>query len=78
MPGSDEASVDETLHAECVDAIGFPLALKARAGGGVLIMNLTHYVDLIRHLTGTEPEWVAGTARTQPGAEVEDAIAWRP
>jgi predicted dehydrogenase/NADPH:quinone reductase-like Zn-dependent oxidoreductase len=50
-------------------------ASRARAGGGVLIMNLTHYVDLIRHLTGTEPEWVAGTARTQPGAEVEDAIA---
>ncbi len=50
-------------------------ASRERAGGGVLIMNLTHYVDLIRHLTGAEPEWVAGTARTAPGEEVEDAIA---
>jgi predicted dehydrogenase len=50
-------------------------ASRERAGGGVLIMNLTHYVDLLRHLTGAEPEWVAGTARTEPGAEVEDAIA---
>ena len=38
-------------------------------------MNLTHYVDLIRHLTGAEPVWVAGAARTAPGEEVEDAIA---
>ena len=48
---------------------------RERAGGGVLIMNLTHYVDLIRDLSGCEPEWVAGTSRTEPGSEVEDAVA---
>jgi predicted dehydrogenase len=46
---------------------------RDRAGGGVLIMNLTHYVDFIRFVTGVEPEWVS--ARTDPGAEVEDAVA---
>lgn len=50
-------------------------ASRTRAGGGVLIMNLTHYVDVLRHVAGAEPAWVAGVARTQDGAEVEDAIA---
>jgi predicted dehydrogenase len=50
-------------------------ASRARAGGGVLIMNLTHYVDVLRHVAGAEPAWVAGVARTDEGAEVEDAIA---
>jgi UDP-N-acetyl-2-amino-2-deoxyglucuronate dehydrogenase len=48
---------------------------RARAGGGILIMNLTHYVDLLRHVAGAHAVWVAGTARTDEGAEVEDAIA---
>lgn len=48
---------------------------RARAGGGVLIMNMTHYVDLLRYVAGAEVEWVAGGARTDAGAEVEDAIA---
>jgi predicted dehydrogenase len=50
-------------------------ASRARAGGGVLIMNLTHYIDLLRHLAGAEPAWVAGAARSDDGAEVEDAVA---
>ncbi|MEA2218613.1 MAG: hypothetical protein QOJ35_1239 [Solirubrobacteraceae bacterium] len=48
---------------------------RARAGGGVLIMNLTHYVDLLRWVAGAEVAWVAGSARTDDGAEVEDAVA---
>lgn len=50
-------------------------ASRERAGGGVLIMNLTHYLDLVRYLTGAEPAWVAGATRSEAGAEVEDAIA---
>jgi predicted dehydrogenase len=48
---------------------------RARAGGGVLIMNLTHYVDLLRHVAGAEAESITGSARTDDGAEVEDAVA---
>lgn len=50
-------------------------ASRARAGGGVLIMNLTHYVDLVRYLTGAEPLTVSGVERTDRGAEVEDSVA---
>jgi 2-desacetyl-2-hydroxyethyl bacteriochlorophyllide A dehydrogenase len=50
-------------------------ASRSRAGGGVLIMNLAHYVDLIRYVGGAEPAWVAGAGRTDEGAEVEDAVA---
>jgi 2-desacetyl-2-hydroxyethyl bacteriochlorophyllide A dehydrogenase len=49
---------------------------RAQAGGGVLIMNLSHYLDLVRYLTGVEAEVVTG--RTQAGdatAEVEDACS---
>jgi predicted dehydrogenase len=45
-----------------------------RAGGGVLIMNLTHYVDLLRHVTGLEPARVSATARAREGSEVEETI----
>jgi acetyl-CoA carboxylase biotin carboxylase subunit len=34
VPGSSDAFVNETEAARAVDAIGFPLLLKARAGGG--------------------------------------------
>ena len=50
-------------------------ASRARAGGGVLIMNLTHYVDLLRYVAGAEAEWIAGGARSDEGAEIEDAVA---
>ena len=49
---------------------------REQAGGGVLIMNLSHYLDLVRYLTGAEADVV--TARTQvaePTAEVEDAVS---
>jgi 2-desacetyl-2-hydroxyethyl bacteriochlorophyllide A dehydrogenase len=49
---------------------------REQAGGGVLIMNLSHYIDLVRHLTGVEADVVV--ARTQieePTAEVEDAVS---
>ena len=39
-------------------------------------MNLSHYIDLVRHLTGVEADVVA--CRTQieePSAEVEDAVS---
>jgi predicted dehydrogenase len=50
-------------------------ARRERAGGGTLIMNLTHYVDFVRHLSGVEAERVAATAWAEEGREVEDAIA---
>ena len=50
-------------------------ASRERAGGGVLIMNLLHYLDLACHITGAVPAWVAGVARTDEGAEVEDGVA---
>jgi predicted dehydrogenase/NADPH:quinone reductase-like Zn-dependent oxidoreductase len=45
-----------------------------RAGGGVLIMNLTHYVDLLRHVAGLEPARVSATSRSREGSEVEETI----
>jgi predicted dehydrogenase/threonine dehydrogenase-like Zn-dependent dehydrogenase len=45
------------------------------AGGGALIMNLSHYVDLVRHLAGVEVEELAAfTAGADPAAEVEDSV----
>lgn len=45
------------------------------AGGGVLIMNLSHFVDLVRHLSGEEVEAVTAlTAAEHPDSEVEDSI----
>jgi len=49
---------------------------RAQAGGGVLIMNLSHYVDLVRHLVGIEVEEVSAYgAAVDREAEVEDTIS---
>ena len=54
---------------------------RARAGGGVVLMNAIHQLDLVRASTGLEPLRVAGLVTAGvPGVEVEDAavasIAW--
>ena len=47
------------------------------AGGGVFIMNLSHYLDLLRYLSGMEVESVSGlTGAADAGAEVEDTAAF--
>jgi 2-desacetyl-2-hydroxyethyl bacteriochlorophyllide A dehydrogenase len=49
---------------------------REKAGGGVLIMNLSHHLDMIRYLTGAEAEVVtAQTQRAENAAEVEDAVS---
>lgn len=46
---------------------------REKAGGGVLIMNLSHYVDLLHHLTGlTATEVTAFGRESAPG--IEDTI----
>ncbi len=48
---------------------------RARAGGGVLIMNLTHHIDLLRHFVGLEVQDVAALlGSTDEEREVEDAV----
>ena len=45
------------------------------AGGGVLIMNLSHHIDLVRHLCGVEVEHVSAIfGATDERRDVEDAI----
>jgi predicted dehydrogenase len=47
---------------------------RALAGGGILIMNLTHHIDLARHIGRVEVDSV--TATEEPGGDtVEDGIA---
>jgi predicted dehydrogenase len=49
---------------------------RARAGGGVVLMNTIHQLDLVRAVTGLEPMRVAGSiAAGAPGVEVEDVAA---
>jgi predicted dehydrogenase/threonine dehydrogenase-like Zn-dependent dehydrogenase len=51
-------------------------ASREQAGGGVLIMNLSHHVDLVRHLVGVEVESVgAQTGSLESRGEVEDTIS---
>lgn len=48
---------------------------REEAGGGVLIMNLPHYIDLVRYLTGTEAESVFAATASEQSAEIEDTIS---
>lgn len=49
---------------------------REQAGGGTLIMNLCHYVDLVRYVSGVEAEYVHAVAGSiEPEAEVEDTIS---
>ena len=50
-------------------------ASRERAGGGVLIMNLSHYVDLLRHLSGVEAELISASTHTATGEDVEDTVS---
>jgi len=48
------------------------------SGGGVLIMNICHYLDQMQHLTGLEPCQISaefGTLGTAAEVEVEDLIS---
>ena len=49
---------------------------RAAAGGGILIMNATHLIDRVLHLTGATVEEVSAFAARSPECgEVEDSIA---
>ena len=49
---------------------------REQAGGGVLIMNLSHYIDLVRYLTGAEADVLVARTRIQEStAEVEDVVS---
>jgi predicted dehydrogenase len=51
-------------------------ASRAQAGGGVLIMNLSHVLDEIRYITGAEVEQCSAVMRVTDGpAEIEDTIS---
>lgn len=49
---------------------------RVRAGGGVLIMNVLHYLDAVRALIGREADTVvARTARSSEYPEIEDVVS---
>ena len=48
---------------------------RDRAGGGVFIMSVTHFVDFLRHVAGAETELVTALGRNDEGVEVEDSIS---
>lgn len=49
---------------------------REKAGGGILIMNLSHYLDMTRYLVGVEVEQVSSIlAATDADHSVEDAIS---
>lgn len=51
-------------------------AQRSRAGGGVVLMNTVHQLDLVRHVTGQEfVRAAAEIANLVCGVEVEDAAA---
>lgn len=49
---------------------------REQAGGGVLIMNVSHVLDLLRYVTGLEVETcMAATAALDGASEVEDTVS---
>ncbi len=49
---------------------------RARAGGGILIMNLSHFVDLALHIGGVPVETVTATLAEDPAArDVEESVS---
>ena len=48
---------------------------RSESGGGVLIMNLCHYFDLVRHLCGLEVDSVSATTEGWEDEGVEQSIA---
>ena len=50
-------------------------ARRDRAGGGVFIMSVTHFIDFLRHVAGAETEIVSSIGRNDEGIEVEDSIS---
>lgn len=50
---------------------------RAQAGGGVLIMNLSHYLDLLHHLMGLAVDKVTATAEAtaRDGGDIEDTVS---
>jgi predicted dehydrogenase len=48
---------------------------RAEAGGGILIMNLSHYIDLVRFLVRAEPAEITSAASFEEGMEVEESIS---
>ena len=49
---------------------------REKAGGGVLIMNACHYVDMVRHLVGVEVASMSSFSATKDGnRDVEDSIS---
>ena len=46
------------------------------AGGGMLIMNLSHHIDLLRHIAGVDVESVTGVTTAVDGVgDVEDSVS---
>lgn len=45
------------------------------AGGGVLMMNACHYLDLLMHVTGFEVSEVGAFWSPEPGRDVEQSVA---
>ena len=47
---------------------------REQAGGGVLIMNACHYLDLLRHVTALDIDEVMAMSTPEPGRDIEQAV----